>query len=146
MRLGELIKQYRDKHGLSQRSFAAKCGGITNGYISMIEAERSPRTNKAPRLSLDKLYAIAHGLDLTPHELFKLVDDMPVADDAPGSYVDFSESDDFAPSVVLMPDEQELLDLFRGFNASARADVLRFVRAMAGNPATQKENTTSAMA
>lgn len=144
MRLGELIKQYRDKHGLSQRSFAAKCGGITNGYISMIESERSPRTNKAPRLSLDKLYAIAHGLDMTPHELFKLVDDMQVVDDPTAQ--SFTAPGDFSPAAPLVPDEQELLDLFRGFNASARADVLRFVRAMAGNPAMQKDDTTSRMA
>lgn len=80
MRLSQLLKQYRSDHGLSQRDFAKQCGGkITSGYISMLENERNPATGKKIRPSLDKYYALAHGIGITVDQLFSLIDDAPVS-------------------------------------------------------------------
>lgn len=134
MTIGEVIQRYLDEHDMSQRAFALKCKGATNGYISMLISGINPRTGKPIKPSVDKLAAIARGLDISLDDLFDLIGYMPV-----------SLRPD-PPEIDLAADEQELLDLFRGFNASARADVLRFVRAMAGNPSMQKDDTTSRMA
>lgn len=76
MTLGEYIKLYRAEHDLSQREFAARCGGITNGYLSIIEAGKNPNTGKASRPSLDKLVAIARGMGMTLNELAEKADDI----------------------------------------------------------------------
>lgn len=40
MELGEIIKQYRVEHGLSQRQFSKMCG-VSNTYISFLENGRN---------------------------------------------------------------------------------------------------------
>lgn len=78
MRLGEYIVEYRRKHGLSQRQFAEKCG-VTNGYVSMIEANANPATGKPIVPSIDKLRTIANGMNISLDKLVAALDDMPVS-------------------------------------------------------------------
>lgn len=78
MLIGEIIANYRREHGLSQRQFAEKCGGITNGYISMLENNRNPSTGQPITPSFDKLLRIANGMDMSLRDLIDLADDMPV--------------------------------------------------------------------
>lgn len=78
MLLGELILEYREKHKMSQRQFAKKCGGISNGYVSMLENNLNPATNKGITPKIDKLHCIANGMDMTLQELMTAVDDMNV--------------------------------------------------------------------
>lgn len=72
--LGEIISNYRREHNLSQRQFAEICGGITNGYISMLENNRNPSTDKPIVPSLDKLKAIARGMNVSLQRLLDLTD------------------------------------------------------------------------
>lgn len=76
--IGEIILEYRTKHKLSQRQFAKKCGDISNGYISMLENNMNPATNKGITPTIDKLKSIANGMDMSLDDLFRIVDDMPV--------------------------------------------------------------------
>lgn len=78
MTLGEIIKQYRDEHGLSQRQFADICGDMTNGYISMIEQGYNPSTKKPIIPSIDKVASFARAMGMSLHQLCKIADDMPV--------------------------------------------------------------------
>lgn len=78
MLLGEIISNYRREHKLSQRQFAELCGDITNGYISMLENNRNPSTDKPIIPSIDKLKCIAHGMNMSLQSLLDLADDMPV--------------------------------------------------------------------
>ena len=78
MSIGEILREYRKEHGLSQRQFAEQCGDITNGYISMLEQGRNPTTGKPIIPSIDKLAALARGMNMTLHELVAMADDMPV--------------------------------------------------------------------
>ena len=59
MKLGDIILNYRHEHSLSQRQFASKCNGLTNGYISMIENGLNPNSNKPIVPSLPKLKLLA---------------------------------------------------------------------------------------
>ena len=88
MLLGELITNYRREHKLSQRQFAEICGGITNGYISMLENNRNPSTDKPIIPSLDKLKAIARGMNISLQALLEQADDMPVDIAATGKFQD----------------------------------------------------------
>ena len=78
MKLGEIICNYRNEHKLSQRQFAKKCGGLSNGYVSMLENDLNPTTNKSIAPSLDKLKCIAQGMDMSLNDLLEIADDMPV--------------------------------------------------------------------
>ena len=77
MKLGDLIREYRESHNLSQRQFAALCD-LSNGYISILEKGVNPNTNKPVTPTLPQLKKLAEGLHLTLSELFERVDDMPV--------------------------------------------------------------------
>lgn len=71
MKLRDIIIEYRTEHNLSQREFAAKCKNITNGYISMIEADMNNHTGKPPNPSMEKLTSIAHGMGMELDELLE---------------------------------------------------------------------------
>ncbi len=77
MKLGDLIREYRQEHDLSQRQFADKCG-LSNGYISILEKGINPNTGKPLIPTLPQYSKLAKGLDLTIMEMWDIVDDMPI--------------------------------------------------------------------
>ncbi len=77
MTLGELIKDHREKNRLSQRKFALRCG-LSNGYISMLEDGKNPKTGKPLVPKIDKIMMIADGMGYTLTELLRLIDDMDI--------------------------------------------------------------------
>lgn len=77
MKLGDLIREYRESHDLSQRQFADICG-LSNGYISMLERGVNPNTQKPITPTIPQLKKIADGLGMTIAEMIDKVDDMPV--------------------------------------------------------------------
>lgn len=77
MKLGELVKKYRQDHSLTVREFAVKCG-VSHGYVAMLENGKNSKTGLPITPSLVTLNKIATGLGLTIDELIATVDDMPV--------------------------------------------------------------------
>lgn len=77
MKLGDLIKEYRESHDLSQRQFAMSCG-LSNGYISMLEKGKNPKTNRPVTPTLQQLKKLADGMGTTMMDMLEQVDDMPV--------------------------------------------------------------------
>ena len=77
MKLGNLIREYREQHHMSQRQFALRCG-LSNGYVSMLERGENPKTHKPVTPTLQQMKKLADGLGMTTTDLFGLVDDMPV--------------------------------------------------------------------
>lgn len=77
MKLGDLIREYREQHHMSQRQFALRCG-LSNGYVSMLERGENPKTHKPVTPTLQQMKKLADGLGMTTTDLFGLVDDMPV--------------------------------------------------------------------
>lgn len=75
MTLSDYIKEYRNKHGLSQRQFALLCG-VSNGYISMLENQLNPKTNEPINPTPQQLKKIAAGMGLTLQELLSKVDNL----------------------------------------------------------------------
>ena len=77
MKLGDLIREYRDSHDLSQRQFASQCD-LSNGYISILEKGINPSTGKPVTPTLPQLKKLADGMRITLSELFERADDMPI--------------------------------------------------------------------
>ena len=77
MTLGQIIKQYRTEHHLSQRQFAILCG-VSNGYISMLEEGKNPKTNEPIIPSLMTLKKLASAMAMTLDELMIAADEMPI--------------------------------------------------------------------
>jgi repressor LexA len=73
MKLGEIVKKYRQEHDLSQRQFAKLCG-LSHGYIPLIEKGLNPNGDPlTPSITVMKQLADAMGLTL--HELISLSDE-----------------------------------------------------------------------
>lgn len=77
MKLGELIRDYRDRQCLSQRQLAEKCD-LSNGYISILEKGVNPNTGKPVTPTIPQLKKLASGMNMTMMEMLELVDDMPI--------------------------------------------------------------------
>lgn len=78
MTLGKIIKEYREKHQLSQRQFASLCD-VSNGYISMLEDERNPKTNEPIVPSIATMKKLAKAMGTSLNELMSIADDMEVS-------------------------------------------------------------------
>lgn len=77
MNLGELIRNYRTEHDLSQRQFAERCD-LSNGYISILEKGANPNTGKPVMPTIPQLKKLASGMRMSVMEMIELVDDMPI--------------------------------------------------------------------
>ncbi len=73
MKIGEIVKKYREEHGLSMRQFA-KLTGLSHAYIPLIE--RGTNHNGEPLIpSITAYKQIADAMGLSLHELVKMVDE-----------------------------------------------------------------------
>jgi repressor LexA len=77
MLLGEMIKEYRRKHDLSQRQFALM-SGLSNGYISMLERNLNPSSGRPLVPSLPVLKKVASAMRLSLDDLMQMADDITV--------------------------------------------------------------------
>ena len=77
MNLSDLIKNYRRENKLSQRQFAAKCN-LSNGFISMVENNANPKTQKPITLSIKSMKRISDGMGLTIDDLIENTEDVPI--------------------------------------------------------------------
>lgn len=85
MYLGEVIKEYREKRGLTMEDFA-KNAGLSKGYISMLEKNQHPQNKREIVPSLDTFRKAAKAMSISIDDLMRLVDsDQPVSleDDPP---------------------------------------------------------------
>ncbi|MGI6169915.1 MAG: helix-turn-helix domain-containing protein [Christensenellales bacterium] len=73
MKIGVLLKEYRDKNGLSMQEFADK-SGLSKGYISMLESGRHPQNNREIIPSIETVQKIATVMGLSVDELLESVD------------------------------------------------------------------------
>lgn len=93
MKLGDLIRSYRESHDLSQRQFALRCK-LSNGYICILEKGINPNTQRPMIPTIPQLKKLAAGMDMSLSDLFEKVDDMPI---------DFGSS-----SIIPMPEMRKI--------------------------------------
>lgn len=79
MKLGEIIKQYREEHCLSMGDFS-KMVGCSKTYISMLERNINNRTGKGIKPSYATMVSIAKAMGCSVEELFSNLDDEMLRD------------------------------------------------------------------
>ena len=78
MTLGDIIQDYRRKHGLSMDEFARR-GNLSKGYISMLEKNKNPRSGKPIIPSIATYASVATAMGISTDDLMRMVDkDQPV--------------------------------------------------------------------
>ena len=128
MKLGDLIKEYRENHGYSQRQFAIMCD-LSNGYISMLEKGENPSTKKPVIPSLSQLKKLADGMGLSLMELMENVDDMPVEISTKSTATDTNNAP--APEAGnrhTTPIDDEIINLVLSLPDDKKAAALDYIR------------------
>ena len=125
MTLSELIIEYRNEHGISQRQMASQCR-LSTGYISLIEKETNPQTGKPMVPSLTVLNKLAKGMEITLDKLLSVCDDMPVDISATEKTV-LDEKDGL---------DIEIAEIILSLSESKKQEALRYLRYLAA----QEEN------
>lgn len=130
MKLSDLIKQFRNDNGISQRKFAIMTG-LSNSTISLIENDSvNPYTGNKMVFRLDTYAAIANAMNITLDTLLRTIDDTPI---------DISNITPMSNS--LSADDREVLDLFHTIPADLRPVALQQLRALASvNDAANKKD------
>ena len=145
MKIGEYLKDYRKRMGISQRKFSEQCG-LSNAYISMLEKDENPRTGKPIELNLKKYKAIASATGITVHELFEILGpDAPVTIENPT--ISFNNlSQPLHPSVIEMInkrfaniEDEQLLELWGRATPAAKKAALAVLKSM--EESDRNENT-----
>ena len=124
MTLKDLIAEYRNEHGLSQRQFATACG-LSNGYISMLEKGLNPNTKLPVTPSLPKLKQLASGMGMTLTDLLVKVDDMPVE-----LILDDEESKKLVPEIEDDLDA-EIIRIVSGLTPEKKQQALSYIQYLA---------------
>lgn len=104
MKLKDILKTYRESHGLSMRDFARKCG-LSNAYISILESGIHPRTGKALTPTFHTLSKIATAMGMRVDDLFAMLNS--------DEMISLSNESDFTESEILIP---EIAEVAAGFD------------------------------
>lgn len=118
MYIGELIKKYREKHGLSMQDFA-NLSGISKAYIGVLEKVYNPATHEPVAPSLPKMQAIASAMDMKLTDLLELLNDKQPA------VVNVSK-----PFQRLNEDEKQVLNEYRKLNEAGKIIVIGFIETL----------------
>jgi len=115
MRLKDLIRQYREEHGLSVAKFAG-LAGVSRAYISLLERGTDSRTGKPIYPSVNTLRNIAYAMGTTFDHLIELLD---------GDQI-IAISADHAIHEPPAEFERELLSIYRNLSPEGRAKVYAY--------------------
>ena len=74
MTLGQIIKRYREEHGMSQDAIA-KRSGLSKAYISILERNINPASGEAPGLTPKTINQIAKAINSDFDAVFSALDD-----------------------------------------------------------------------
>lgn len=124
MTLKDLIIEYRNDHGLSQRQFATACG-LSNGYISMLEKKMNPNTKLPVTPTLPKLKQLASGMGMSLTDLLVKVDDMPVE-----LILDDADSKKLVPEIEDELDA-EIMKIISGLTPEKKQQALSYIQYLA---------------
>ena len=110
MKLGTLIKTYRTNSKLTMQEFADKAG-LSKGYISMLEKNQHPQSQRQLAPSLDTYQKVATAMSISLDELISTLDG-----DETVRIVTTNKA-------MANKSEEKLLDLYRQLNESGQSKV-----------------------
>ena len=73
MRLGDIIREYRNKNEMSMGDFARK-SGLSKPYISMLEANKNSRDGKSIAPSITTLQKVSRAVNISFNDLLRMLD------------------------------------------------------------------------
>lgn len=73
MKLGSIIKGFREQNNLTMQEFA-NISGLSKGYISMLEKGKHPQNNREIIPSIETVSKIATAMNLSLNELLESID------------------------------------------------------------------------
>lgn len=124
MKLGDIIRRYREKHFLSQREFARRCQ-LSNAQISLLE--KGVGSSGEPFMpSYRTLNKVAKGMGLTSEALIMQCDDFDI-DISDDSRLENSLVEQFIEEQRRSPDEEMLLQAYRLIPAEHRIEAMQAV-------------------
>lgn len=87
MTLGEIIKEYRTRTGESMDIFAKK-SGLSKAYVSVLERNINPISQKPPIPSVQKIKAVAAAVGLDFNDVIAMLDEDSLIsiDESPDEY------------------------------------------------------------
>jgi len=121
MKLGEIIKKYRENNDLSLNDMAIR-SGFSKTYISMLENDYNPSTKKAIIPSAITLKKCSAAMNMSLDELVKMLDPNQKINLIPN----ISES--------LSPSEQSLVADYRKLNSIGQKKGSEYVHDLTENP------------
>lgn len=74
MKIGEIIREYRMKHGMTQLEFAIK-SGYTPGYISLLEIGDKNKSRKPISPTAEAMSKLADAMNISVYRLLEMLDD-----------------------------------------------------------------------
>ena len=74
MYLGEIIKEYRKKHGLSMQTFSDRAN-LSKAYINQLENNRNPKTGDPIVPSPETFVKVAKAMNVSVDDLWNAVDE-----------------------------------------------------------------------
>ena len=101
MKLSAAVKAYREKHNMTMDDMAAKCN-VSKGYVSMLEAGKSPNSDEPLQPKAETIFKFAKGMDMRVSDLAKLL----------------GKDEDL--NFILTAEEKIVLTLFRALNDAGK--------------------------
>ena len=111
MKLGEIIRQYRQRNRISMGDFA-KSAGLSKPYVSMLEADKNSKTGKPIKPSAETLSKVSFAVGMTMDELLIKLDD---------------EESDLRQS-EFTEEEIKLVDGYRSLNDESKLLIFAMIR------------------
>ena len=127
MKIGEVIKQYREEHNLSQREFARRCD-LSNAQISWLEIGIGSN-GKPVKPTFDTVRKVAKGMGISAEQLITQCEDFEL------DLTDTIEQTPLVENFVkelseYTPDERMLIQAYRMIPAEHRIEAMTAILAI----------------
>lgn len=118
MKFGEIIRVFRKNNKMTMQEFADKAG-LSKGYISMLEKNQHPQSQRRLVPSFETYLKVASAMNMSIDELVALLDD--------NETVRLNESSSSAPELELTEQEERLVENFHRLSDSQQARLLAYL-------------------
>lgn len=118
MKFGEIIRVFRKNNKMTMQEFADKAG-LSKGYISMLEKNQHPQSQRRLVPSFETYLKVASAMNMSIDELVALLDD--------NETVRLNESSSSASELELTEQDEKLIATFRSLNDSQKVRLLAYL-------------------
>lgn len=138
MTLGDLIKSYRNTHGMTMQEFA-NLSGLSKAYVSMLEKNRHPQNNKEIIPSIDTFNKVALAMKLSLNDLLEAVNSDQLIN---LEHIEYHTEE--VPSYTT--EETSLIDKYRALNEAGQDKVNDYIDDLASSEKYRKSGASSSNA